>query len=414
MQAKQTIKNFLFRGTSSVVAAQFVAVLVFSSLLAFQGSASAGQLTNRSLQFSDSAPSGGSITSGVGSGTRVAMKLSLTPSASAAVGGIVIDFCSNSALVGDSCTAPTGLNVNRATTAVNATMVGGCGATAFTTYTSDATNNRIIITRATANNITAACAIDIGDGIPVTGNGITNPSTLGTFYARIYTYATAAAAQGHTTASPTGYVDSGSLALTTVSVITVTARVQEILIFCASAASPTSSCGGLTTPAISLGHNSPKILDGSAVDTGVVYTQLSTNAASGATVRIHNSNGTCGGLSLDGGTTCGIPPAGSGAATAPGAALAIGSSGGAAFGLNVPTSGAVTSQAPYASAAGYYGMDTTTANANATTTYGSTVLAAAAPVNNVTNTWTFAATASNVTPAGLYAANIATIATGNF
>ncbi|MFZ1249066.1 MAG: hypothetical protein WAQ24_01985, partial [Candidatus Saccharimonadales bacterium] len=35
----------------------------------------ANQVTNRSIQMSDSAPSGGSITSGVGSGTNVSYSL---------------------------------------------------------------------------------------------------------------------------------------------------------------------------------------------------------------------------------------------------------------------------------------------------------------------------------------------------
>ncbi len=383
--------------------------MALSLAVLLPGQGLAGQLTGRSLQLSDSAPS--TATTGVGSGTNVAFKLTFLPSAAASVGGIVVDFCSNSALVGDSCTAPTGLNVNRSTTAV-AAQTANCGANAFATTTTDATNNRIIITRASPQSISLSCAVDIGNG---TTTGITNPSTLGTFYARIYTYATAAAANAHVTATPTGYIDSGSIALSTVSVITITARVAETLIFCASAASPSANCGGLTTPTISLGHGTVKSLDGSAVDTGIIYTQLSTNATSGAFVRMHNSNGTCGGLSLDGGASCGIPPAGSGAATAPGAALVIGNTSSVpAFGLNVPTSGGVASQAPYASAAGYYGMDTTTAGQNVTTTYGGNVLTASAPVNNVTNTWTFAATATNIVPAGLYSANISLIAVGRF
>ncbi|HPG37709.1 MAG TPA: hypothetical protein PK865_02875, partial [Candidatus Saccharibacteria bacterium] len=62
----------------------------------------------------------------------------------------------------------------------------------------------------------------------------------------------------------------------------------------------------------------------------------------------------------------------------------------------------------------YYGMDTTTSGANATTTFGSRVVSSTGPTDNVMNTWKFAATASNTTAAGIYTANMAVIATGTF
>jgi hypothetical protein len=88
----------------------------------------------------------------------------------------------------------------------------------------------------------------------------------------------------------------------------------------------------------------------------------------------------------------------------------------AAFGLAVSSGSGVTASAPYtgATASNYYGMDTTTSGSNVTTTYGSQVLACTGPVSNINNTWTFAATASNTTPSGIYTANISVIATGTF
>lgn len=402
--------------TRHTYAATAVVLLMAIVILAVPNQAYAAQFSDRKIEMSDSSPSGGTITSGVGSGTKVAYKLSLSiPTTGTNVGGVVVDFCSNSPLVGDTCTPPTAFTVNRSsTTLYNQT---GFGTGSFNVLTSDATNNRIIITRTTATAPTATASIEFGNGVAGTGNGFTNPSTTGSFYARIYTYPTAATATSHNTATPTGYTDYGGLALTTATVITITARVQETLIFCVSAASPSANCAGTTTPALAIGHGTNKVIDATAVDSGAVYSQLSTNAGNGATVRMRNGNGTCGGLSTDGGTTCSIPPANSGAATTPGVGTGM-TAGTAAFGLAIGTATGTTVAAPYngnpSGSNYYYGMDSTTAGSNVTTTYGSKVYETAGPVSNVNSTWTFAATASNTTAAGLYSANISAIATGQF
>lgn len=386
-----------------------------------QSQASAVQLTSRKIQMGDSGPSNNSnITSGTGSGTFVPYTLSFsTTNTSTAIGGIVIDFCSNTPLVGDTCTAPTGFDVNR--TAQSVSNQTGMGAGSFTVFTTDTGGvNRIILNRATAANLTATASIEIG---AANNTGFTNPSTTGVFYARIYTYATQAAARAHVTNSPVSYIDYGGVALATSSVITITARVQENLIFCVfGGASPNANCaaaGGSTSPALTIGHvttGTTKYIDSSAVDSSNAFTQLSTNAGSGATVRMHTST-TNGGLESG---SNGIPPASAGS-NAPNAITA----GSAAFGLIVfPGSGGtgtITADSNYYDVAHdtggetfWYGMDSTTSADNVTTSYGDRVFYSGAPVSNVNNTLTFAATASNVTPAGLYAANLALIATGTF
>ena len=405
----ETIKN----RTYAVAAAL---VLFAIALTAFPlSNVGAVQIQNRSIQMSDSAPSGGSITTGVGSGTKVIYKVSFsTTNTSSTIGGIVIDFCNNSPLAGETCTAPTGFNSNKATTAIY--NASGMGTGAFAVYSSDAgtgNGNRIILTRATAAVLTSSVSFELGNGT----NGFTNPSVADTFYARIYTYATAAAAQAHVTSGATGYIDFGGIALSTANVITITARVQESLTFCVSGAAPTSNCGGSSSPATTLGHGTTtKALDSSVIDTANVYSQISTNAGSGAVIRIRNSNSSCGGLSLDSGTTCGIPPTNAGSNVTPNSGATAMQAGTAAFGLAITSGSGVTASAPYngSTASNYYGMDTTTSGSNVTTTYGSQVLACTGPVSNVNNTWTFAATASNTTPSGIYTANIAAIATGTF
>ena len=110
--------------------------------------------------------------------------------------------------------------------------------------------------------------------------------------------------------------------MSTVSVISITARVQEQLTYCVTTAAystwtTTGDCSdtavGGNPPTIILGHGSPvALLDASTVDMKTLTTQLSTNATNGVVVRMRNSNTTCGGLSSDGGTTCSIPAQNSG------------------------------------------------------------------------------------------------------
>jgi hypothetical protein len=176
-------------------------------------------------------------------------------------------------------------------------------------------------------------------------------------------------------------------------------------------------------------------LDSNNVDTGTIYSQLSTNATHGAVINMRNSNTSCGGLSADGGTTCAIPAIAGGANTGASAMTA----GTAAFGLFVSNStadpnggiGTITPSPIYHDSSHvtiptnlWYGMDTTTATGtfagqsaytgSVTGTFGSTVASASAPTYRVENTYVFAATAALTTPAGIYTANLSMIATGTF
>jgi hypothetical protein len=275
--------------------------------------------------------------------------------------------------------------------------------------------------------------------------GITNPSVTGTFYARIYTFANNSWGTYGGATSPGNYLDYGGIALSVTTVVTITARVQEQLTFCVSSADPatwsnhdcTSGEVGSNPPALTLGHGSPTpVLDSNNVDQGTIYSQLSTNATHGAVINMRNSNTSCGGLSADAGTTCAIP-ATNGGSNAGAAAITAGT---AAFGLFVSNStananggvGTITPSTIYHNSSHvtiptdlWYGMDTTTSTGafgggqaaytgSVTGTFGSVVASASAPVYRVENTYVFAATAALTTPAGIYTANLAMIATGTF
>ena len=394
--------NFqLLRRSGAGVAA--LALMVGTAIPAFVASrASAAQLIDRSLQMSDSGASGGTITSGVGSGTGVSYKLTFTTTA--AMQSMVVDFCDNTPLIGDStCTNPTGFDSSSATLTANGTWSLTAGQ-----YLWQLTN--------TSSQAAGTFTFEV--------NGITNPSTQNhSFYMRITSYANATYGTYVSPGSPGNYVDYGGVALSTATPITVTARVMETLSLCTSAAALTNAgdCVSASVPSIILGHTTNNVLTADAIDKTNVYSQISTNAANGYALYLRASNTSCtsaspstavgGGLSKDGGTTCGIPAINNGSATP--ITLQDGqTTGNAAFGARVTNGvastggvGANTAITRWNPTAGQYLMDVSTSNDNVVSTYGSKIAetSGANPkqANGVNNTLTFAATAAAVTPAGI-------------
>ncbi len=371
-----------------------VAFTVSMVLPGVMGQASAAQVTTRSMQMSDSTPSA----------TSVSYKLTFTPVTTTQE--LIVDFCGDTPLIGATCAFAAG-------TVPNVTGVGSSLGTA-TTVGSGTPVHTIKVTGLTMTG---------GSPYTITFTGLTNPSSATSFYARVLTYGTGNAtgyapanATGGTTTTGTN-VDYGGLALSTANAIAITARVMETLTFCVSATALSPDCPTATTPSIVLGHGSPTAtLSSTQVDVASVYTQLSTNAQTGAVVRMKASNScTNGGLSSNGGSTCTIPGVGGTAA-----AIAAGT---AAVGMCVAPGSNSTATAPYIDATNScpttwgatnkYGMDGNGATGT-TSTYGGQIFATSAAVNAENNRCTFAATASLTTPAGIYTANESLIATGTF
>jgi hypothetical protein len=344
--------------------------------------------------------------------TSVSYRVAFLPASDYNLQGIIVDFCNSAStpIIGDStCTAPTGFTVGTPT--VNFSP----GDTGYTnlgngdgTWTTSSLNSGR--TLKLENNGTNGVALDDGNATryAFTLTTATNPSTLGTFYARIITYTNdtgdidsyAPGTEGSTQAQ-----DYGGIALSTVERINITAKVQETLTFCVSEADPSPGCAGTSTPDLTLGHGPNEILDDTATDTDVAFMQASTNAQSGLSIRMKNSNA-CGGLSRNGGTTCDIAARGATAGTIPAGTTAY-------FGMYVTPGAGVTAVAPYNAGTTDYGMDTT-AGVGVTSTYGSQIATSAGPLNNIESTLTYAATATATTPAGLYSADMTIIATGTF
>jgi hypothetical protein len=355
------------------------------------------QVQTRSIEMSDATPSH----------SNTSYKVTFTPATTNAA-SLVIDFCSNSSIIGGACTAPLGLDANGS---IGLTV--GTNTTGWVVDTSTALDSASTVT--VKNSTGSALGTSASD---FTLTGITNPSGLGTFWARIYTYAGTAYGGG----TPTGYVDPtdlgtaeldyGGFALSTTTLINITATVMETLTFCTSKSAPGPLCTATDTPNLTLGHGSPSVLDSTQVDTDTAHFQISTNALTGAVVRMKSHNACAnGGLSRDGGTTCpivGLGTTGAGPTTFT-AATAL-------FGMHVTTvaggTGTVAPELDYdGTTSTNYGLNGTAV----TSTYGDPIAntsgTATASVNELL---TFGAQASVTTPAGVYSVNESLIATGTF
>lgn len=445
----------------------FVAVLVSAASLTNVGvvfaDATGGQVQSRSIMMSDNAVSGSSITSGVGSGTNVTYRVTFTPASSYTLKGIILDFCSGvgatpgTPFIGDSnCPLPTNFSIGASPTVDVSTptetppaYTGGPVTPATGIATSSSWTASSLADPSTPGShqvlkLTNAdgIAVDPSTSYTFAISGITNPSDLGTFYGRLITYSSNTGdIDSYSHDNPGTYQDYGGFALSTANSVQVTAKVQETLSFCVVGTptpvvpatlpvTPPATCADGSAPAITLGHGTNNTLDSGAIDTNGVFTFVSTNALHGVVIRMRNGNSngtttTCGGLSIDNGATCGIPPVAAGAVAA-----SPMTNGTAAFGMfcNQATADAATHiGADVNCDSGYYnsshvtapndvywGMDTTDVNDSVISTYGDEIASSSGPTNSAMNEFDFAATASDTTPAGIYKANLAMIATGTF
>jgi hypothetical protein len=389
-------KHFFTRAVK-VAAAFLISLGTLVPILMNGSAAAAGTISSRSIKIDNSA----------GAATSVGYTITFTMASSgASVGGVVVMFCNaaTSPIPGAACTAPAGFDSKTSTVLGTVTGTGFTGMTKDTTGAgSGALANVFQITQAAPQTATGTPTVVI----PVTL--VVNPTAANTtFYARIIVYDTQAHSQSSTATVLTGAVDQGGVAMSTGYTINITATVQEQLTFCVSGSGPLSDCAAPTAPTLTLGHSSPAIVDSSAVDSVPAYMYMTTNAAGSVIIRmrtnttnyhtLYNANHS-------------FTVANAGSASNPGAAQAPGTE---FFGMEMSAcSSACTASAPYSGGAGYYGLDTTTANNNVTTGFGSPVATVTATAGTAM-TATFGASASTTTPAGVYTAKQDMIATGTY
>jgi len=377
------------KAISSIASVSFlVMALVFGVLPSV---ASAASLTNRSVE----------ITSASASATGVEYTIGFTTSAAAAA--VTVEFCSDSPIIGDTCTAPGGFSVASAGTS-------GTG------------NTVQALTTPENNGITwiGASSLSAGANSIVLTN-VTNPSASGVMYIRVVTYDSSAHAEAYaSTAIGANAIDSGAAAVSINDTVGVSADVLETLNFCVSGNTIAKDCDtDGTSTALTLGEDNSGVtaLSQDAVSTGDIYVQLSTNALSGAVVRLKTSAVGCGGLVRSGDpSACDIGPALDGGIEP----------GDAKFGVKTTTATASASatdatgtlqpvaDSDYGNSA--YGLNWVSGDATGvTSTYGDPFLDTdSSPVNNMNMHLIFGASISNVTPAGHYSVDVSLVATGKY
>jgi len=404
-----------------------VAILTLASLLPMlmliSQQANGAQLTSRYVDLSSVQSSGGNSTEGSGRdggdsfGQDVTYTIGFTVATTGNIGGAVIDFCSNSPITSDSCTAPTGFNTNFASLGI----ANRTGVTDWSIDTTNSTASRVILTR-TAASVSASTAVEFDLGTTAAADGITNPTVNGTFYARILTYAATATAQAYTSTVPGTFVDDGGVAMAIANELTITARVQEVLQFCVGTtdSGTNSDCTDISGTTINLGVVESSVVASTSDTAG--RAMIRTNANSGAVIYYKAEQNTSSGKLKVAGATC------SGVSTTDQCFNSTGTTqnsivaGTEEFGMtltNVDTSngGATTNlscDTQYDGDGTCNGVGTYTDYAWDDTGNFDTIATSSSVLDDEMITMKFAATASPTTPTGLYTVTANFVATATF
>jgi hypothetical protein len=346
---------------------------------------SAAQVTERSIELSSSSADASSVV----------YRVNFTPTQADATAAVVMDFCENSPVLGEACTAPAGFNASAAT------ISGGFTVGTLTTTA----NNKVMVTGAITTSPTSVIL-----------TGVHNPTAAGTIYARILTYADSTVADDYVSATPGAHLDDGGVALAITPTIGVSGAVMESMLFCVAKNAITANCDltGNQPPTLKLGQDVGGVitLNSSAVYTGTINTQISTNAANGAVISLRSGAVGCGGL-----INSSQP---SGCFIAPALLTDIAASE-AKFGVKTAANSTDANGTIRAVPTSGYNASTFALNwvsgdaTGVTSTYGDPFLDTnSLPANNKNMALTFGASVSNLTPAGTYSADLSMIATGKF
>lgn len=365
-----------------------VFVVVFTTLfLSLSSSIFAAQITQTYIEPSSASAGADSVTYDV------------SFSSVGAAGAFVVDFCSNSPVIGQPCIPPDGMNVGAASTTTSGFSVASV---------------------LSANTLVVSGPITSLSQVSVKLEGLTNPGNAGTIYARILTYSTQLKAMEYESQTPgADVVDNGSVAMAITGTIGVSGIVLESMTFCVSSSDISANCGNVSTPVLALGEQTGDTvaLTPGIISEGILYVQISTNASSGAVVRLKSSAVNCGGLIRAGSPgECYILPAQN---------LGINiESNDAKFGVKTAAATDASSDSsgnlqPVAGS-GYnnstYTLNYTAGNISGVTSlYGDAFLDTNnAPANNKNMQLTFGASINNNTPAGSYSTDIGLVAVGRF
>ena len=345
------------------LAASIILILMLVSLMAFFiPTASAAQITSRKLTLSSS--------SAAASNATTSYTFNFTVPSSTVLQSFEAQICTTAS---GTCTTPTGFVNSSSTLSSQPTNLGD--ASGWTVSTATAGSLRI--------SKSGNAAAPTGSQTVVFGN-VQNPTTANqTFYARISTFSAA---------NWTSPVDTGVVAASTASQITVNMTVDESLSFCAGTSITGQNCGTISGSTVSLPSGSA-----SSTSTGTSVMAAATNAQSGYAISVNGSTLTSGVNTI--------------------AALAsqtASSTGSAQFGLNLRSNSSPSvGSDPTGTGTGSYNANYGTANQFRFVT-GDTVASAGGATNGNTFTVSYIANITASQPAGTYSSVLTYICTPTF
>lgn len=207
--------------------------------------ASGADIERQALQIGEGSP--GKVTT---------YNLSFDTTTVATMGSVRVQFCSNSPLINRPCTVSVGFDVSQAT------LVSQTGPGGFS-ISPDTDANTLIMTRTPSSVSVGTIEFRLGN--------VTNPSDVGSYYARIYTYPTTDGS------GPEG--DAGGLAFAMTNEVTINAEVPPYLMFCTGLTITGLNCETATGDYIDFGELSTK-----KASRGSSQMLVATNAANGYSI----------------------------------------------------------------------------------------------------------------------------------
>jgi hypothetical protein len=230
-------------------------LLICALLLAALPSAYAAQLTSRSLDIASSQ-----------AGASTSYTLNFKIATPGLLGSIRAQFCSNDPLIDTACTAPAGFNLAGAALSAQSGETG-FGIDPLTTA------NVLILSRTPSAALSQAASYTL--------QGVVNPSSVGSYYIRLQTYASADASGPAT--------DYGGLAFSINSQVSISTEVPPFLLFCTAITIPATDCGSASGDYINFGEPSA-----SAARSGQSQMVVATNAENGYVISLSGTTLTSG------------------------------------------------------------------------------------------------------------------------
>lgn len=171
---------------------------------------------------------------------------------------VQLEVCANDPFPGTACTAPTGFDASAAV------LLNQSGDTGFT-ISNLSTTNQIVLERPTAASNAQLNSYEF--------SGITNPSSEGTYYVRLQTFA------GNDLSGPAN--GSGGIAFAINSGVDINATVPPFLLFCVGVTVQGFNCNAVAGDYVNFGEFDPR-----QASQGSTQMLAATNAVDGYTIRV--------------------------------------------------------------------------------------------------------------------------------